>query len=80
MPFASNLSQESQVYPCIKITQAQKISIFIKNISNVKNVHIFPKIICVYEKKVVILHSVINKINILMSEFTPPMLQNAVIL
>ena len=45
-----------------------------KNISIVKNVHIFPKIICVYEKFVVILHSVINKMNILMSEFTPPML------
>ena len=48
-----------------------------KNISIVKNVHIFPKIICVYENFVVILHSEKKEMNIFMSEFTPPMLQKA---
>ena len=43
-----------------------------KNISIVKNVHIFPKIICVYENFVVILHSEKKEMNIFMSEFTPP--------
>ena len=45
-----------------------------KNISIVKNVHIFPKIICVYENFVVILHSERKEMNIFMSEFTPLML------
>ena len=55
-----------------KITQAQKISIFKKNILIVKNVYIFPKIICLYAIFVVILHSERKEMNIFMSEFTPP--------
>ena len=39
-----------------KITQDIKIPILKKNISYIKNVYIFSKVFCVYEKNVVSLH------------------------
>ena len=57
-----------------KMTRDKKKTIFTKKVLYFKNVHIFPKIICVYENFVVILHSERKEMNIFMSEFTPPML------